>query len=420
MSVSSSALRVGDLFNAQAAEATYQRLVDFLNQQAQHVQRLDEQLCNLTALQQVREAQVVSGIDTKLSHLDQRLTHVENRVAAIEQHNSAVDACLAKLEKAVLQAVQERKAMQSDTVRLEQKTTKMIFQVLFSIPITPRPAVNLRSTARLQSGKASRMDALVVKINAFAPKSEQLFAKTAAFDAKLQEISTALRTDEARLRAHDEAFDRVQVRVKTTEMQTRRVEMFVNDQAAHQLADHSTKLRQIDAMVGDLSTKASTNEAAQRTLSGKFHSVATAFAEQLKQQRDSFQVCVNACILTGSFKWEHKQPSVGGGVQALLSERAHAKETTRRLDAIREELDEKAYCEDLDKVLAEVESLIVQCDSLEQHVRLSSRFMNWFASRGEAYEHNLEVVDTQLRQLGHNSRPEVREPFSDQVWYPRR
>jgi hypothetical protein len=117
---------------------------------------------------------------------------------------------------------------------------------------------------------------------------------------------------------------------------------------------------------------------------------------------------------------KNRQPLVAGVVQALLSERALAKETTRRLDAIRDELNEKAYCEDLDKVWTDVESLAVQCDSLKQHVRLSSRFMSWFASRGEAYEHNLEVVDMQLRQLGHNSRPEVREPFGDQVRYPRR
>lgn len=107
-------------------------------------------------------------------------------------------------------------------------------------------------------------------------------------------------------------------------------------------------------------------------------------------------------------------------LQTLLSERALSNETTRRFGEMQNDLRDKAYWDDLQKVAAEVERLAVQCSSLEQHVHLSSRFMSWFASRGEAYEHNLEVVEAQLRQVGYNSRPEIREPFSDQVRYPHR
>lgn len=120
---------MGDLFNAQAAEATYQRLVDFLNQQTQHVQRLDAQLRDLEASQRAREARVVSTMETKLTLLSDRVTQVEKQIGQQHGRNSSVDERLLRLETAVLQAAQERKEMQAGVHKLEQTTAKRIFQV---------------------------------------------------------------------------------------------------------------------------------------------------------------------------------------------------------------------------------------------------------------------------------------------------
>lgn len=84
------------------------------------------------------------------------------------------------------------------------------------------------------------------------------------------------------------------------------------------------------------------------------------------------------------------------------------------------ELSARASSDELQALVGVVESLSSQCTSLEKHVRLSSRFMDWFASRGEAYEHNLDVVDAQLGRIAAHSHPETRDPFAGQVRYPHR
>lgn len=66
-----------------------------------------------------------------------------------------------------------------------------------------------------------------------------------------------------------------------------------------------------------------------------------------------------------------------------------------------------------------VKGLQVSCGKLKEHVELSTRFMDWFARRGEAYEHNLELVETQLGRLAMASHPRSREPFGEHVRFPR-
>jgi hypothetical protein len=39
------------------------------------------------------------------------------------------------------------------------------------------------------------------------------------------------------------------------------------------------------------------------------------------------------------------------------------------------------------------------------------RFVDWFSSRGEAYEHNLNVVEKQIETLAVNSMPSRRQPY---------
>lgn len=52
-------------------------------------------------------------------------------------------------------------------------------------------------------------------------------------------------------------------------------------------------------------------------------------------------------------------------------------------------------------------------------MELSTRFLDWFAHRGEAYEHNLELVETQLGRLAQASHPRSRDPFGERVRFPR-
>lgn len=125
------ALRVGDLFNAQAAEATYQRLVDFLNQQALETQRLRSCLREREAQQKAKEALATALLDEKLARVDARLVQLEQHVQLQTKRNNQANERMMRLEKTVVEAARERKEIRANVGKLELSTTKMVFQVTY-------------------------------------------------------------------------------------------------------------------------------------------------------------------------------------------------------------------------------------------------------------------------------------------------
>jgi hypothetical protein len=56
-----------------------------------------------------------------------------------------------------------------------------------------------------------------------------------------------------------------------------------------------------------------------------------------------------------------------------------------------------------------------QVQLIERKVELSTRFLEWFANRGEAYEHNFELLEAQVSRLAIASNPNNRSPYSNQI-----
>ncbi|GAB9468170.1 hypothetical protein Gpo141_00005493 [Globisporangium polare] len=403
------ALRVGDLFNAQAAEASYQRLVDFLNQQALETQRLRTHLRELEAQQKAKEALATEALDERLARVNSRLVQLEQHVQLQSERNEHVNERATRLEKAAMDAARDRKGIRTQVGKLEQTTTKMIFQVrteaasfelVNSLQIDQQllhdrvSTMDRRLDTKMEKSESSRMEALVAKINAFAPKSDQLFEKLAALDESQTQVFKTLDNSEERWKIHSQDCSRVKSQLKTAMSTVESVERALNGSITEQLSHHGKQIEQLGETAADLVTKASTSDAVQRAMSTQFRSFVAGLTEQLKQQSEKFQ--------------------------ALINERARNAEVSKKLAALQKELDEKAHWDDLQRVAEEAESLTIQCSELEKHVQLSSRFMNWFATRGEAYEHNLEVVETQLGRIAYASRPEAREPFGEQVRFPHR
>lgn len=266
------------------------------------------------------------------------------------------------------------------------------------------------------------MEALVAKINAFAPKSDQLFEKLAALDESQTQVFKTLDNSEERWKIHSQDCSRVKSQLKTAMSTVESVERALNGSITEQLSHHGKQIEQLGETAADLVTKASTSDAVQRAMSTQFRSFVAGLTEQLKQQSEKFQV--RWCILCNQLVPQSRALTMIVPImlfyQALINERARNAEVSKKLAALQKELDEKAHWDDLQRVAEEAESLTIQCSELEKHVQLSSRFMNWFATRGEAYEHNLEVVETQLGRIAYASRPEAREPFGEQVRFPHR
>lgn len=124
------ALRVCDLFNARAAELTYQRLVDILNQQARETQLLRAQVSELEATQRASAAQAAAAAtDARISALLSRVEHLEARAQTHQEHSKQSGERVKRLETALRDAVLEQRATRSEVMRVEAATTKALYQV---------------------------------------------------------------------------------------------------------------------------------------------------------------------------------------------------------------------------------------------------------------------------------------------------
>lgn len=135
------------------------------------------------------------------------------------------------------------------------------------------------------------MEALVTKINAFAPKSDQLFEKLAELDKNQAQLFKTLDNSEERWKIHTQDCIRLKTQLKATVSTVESMERSLNDITEKQLPEHQERIQHLEDTVAGLATKATTSEATQRTMSARIQSIAAKFAEQLKQQSDKFQVC---------------------------------------------------------------------------------------------------------------------------------
>lgn len=92
-------------------------------------------------------------------------------------------------------------------------------------------------------------------------------------------------------------------------------------------------------------------------------------------------------------------------------------EVDNRVIELRHELNCKAWKKDTTAVASTVFQLVDQCNLMEKQLQLSTRFLEWFSQRGDAYERNLDVVERQLQRMTCASLPANREPYSSQIRY---
>ena len=79
------------------------------------------------------------------------------------------------------------------------------------------------------------------------------------------------------------------------------------------------------------------------------------------------------------------------------------------------DIDSKAATTSLNGVDDRVVTLEERIEAESARQSVAMRFVDWFTSRGESYEHNLRLVDKHLRGLTRAADPAERVPFSGQV-----
>ncbi|TYZ66920.1 hypothetical protein PybrP1_000891 [[Pythium] brassicae (nom. inval.)] len=393
-------LRVADVFDPRAAEAAIQRLVDVVNRQALETQELREHVRRLESQQRDHAAWIATALHEHFGAADERLASLEAQATRRQRREHSSDLRVARLEAAARDAASQRCAIREHVVQVERagdsaleklRTETASFALVNRLHADQQvvqdrlATLDRRLDAKMEKTEATRIEALVGKINTFAPQSEQLreeLATLAASHKQLAELAAASNEHwescKQRLSGYDE-------QVALAALKLSRLERLVNSGVVKRLGEQGEKLQHAEDAIRGFAVRASSSDAAQRALSAKFHSVASVLAEQL-----------------------------------LVNERASATDVVQQIAGVRSDLSARAYADELQALAEVVEELTVQCSSLEKHVELSSRFMGWFASRGEAFEHNLDVVEAQLGRLAFNSRPEHRDPFAGQVRYPHR
>ncbi|GMF20789.1 unnamed protein product [Phytophthora fragariaefolia] len=236
----------------------------------------------------------------------------------------------------------------------------------------------------------------------------QLAKQVEEVQAQQREIDRSVDRLDAASEAH--RGDLEKIRHHTTELQLVMQEAEDRHRRAVvpriQRLDDSTE--QLQQALDQAKTAAATSEAALRTLSAKFHSSAGAFASQLEQQYRHFELTTAVLLFNNNLLF-----------QQIVQEKAPRLEIDTRLATLNHKVGTKASDAAHKTLASSVKGLHSQCEKLQEHVELSTRFLDWFAHRGEAYEHNLELVEAQLGRLAQVSHPQGREPFGGHVRFPR-
>ncbi|OWZ16615.1 hypothetical protein PHMEG_0009574 [Phytophthora megakarya] len=363
-----SSLQVADLFDAQAAEAPILRLVSVLNAQAAQIHELQENL----RLVQATQRQTLADCETLhalVSPLTPRVQSTEDDVVTLKQFQ--VEA-LRQLETIKRQLQDKADRQDVDDVEFRAKTSSEqlgneLRSELASLQLVQcmqteqselherLETIDRRLGAKMDKSEAARLDGVLVQIHGFRPMVSQLSAEVK-------------NTNELRLLIDD---------IEDRHHQVVRPQI--------QRLDDTTE--QLQRTLDDVKTATTTSDAALRTLSAKLHSNAGALTTQLQQHYRHFEA-------------------------SLL-------ETEVQLQDLSRQLATKVPDTTHNALSSNVNDLRACCEKLQEHVELSTRFLDWFARRGEAYEHNLEIVETQLGRLAARSNPHNREPFGGRVRFPR-
>ncbi|KAG6965662.1 hypothetical protein JG687_00005290 [Phytophthora cactorum] len=245
----------------------------------------------------------------------------------------------------------------------------------------------------MDKSEAARLDGVLVQIHGFRPMVSQLSNQVKSVQRQQEQTERRVARLDAEREAHHIALAEIRQHTNDLQQMLDDVEDRHHQVVAPQIRRLDDTTERLHQALDEAKTAAATGDTALRTLSAKFHSSAGAFANQIQQQ------------------YHH--------LEHVLEEKAPRLETEARIEDLSRQMASKVADTAHKALSSGVKDLQVRCEKLKEHVELSTRFLDWFARRGEAYEHNLELVETQLGRLALASHPRRREPFGERVRFPR-
>ncbi|KAG2937030.1 hypothetical protein PC119_g11881 [Phytophthora cactorum] len=400
------ALQVADLFDAHAAEAPTHRLVSVLNTQAAQIRELQENLWLLQATQRQTLADC-RALHVAVSTLDPRVHTTENDVSALKQFQIAAQRQIEAINRQ-LQVKADRQEVNDVKIRAKTRSKQLgneLRSELASLQLVQclqteqselherLETVDRRLSSKMDKSEAARLDGVLVQIHGFRPMVSQLSNQVKSVQRQQEQTERRVARLDAEREAHHIALAEIRQHTNDLQQMLDDVEDRHHQVVAPQIRRLDDTTERLHQALDEAKTAAATGDTALRTLSAKFHSSAGAFANQIQQQ------------------YHH--------LEHVLEEKAPRLETEARIEDLSRQMASKVADTAHKALSSGVKDLQVRCEKLKEHVELSTRFLDWFARRGEAYEHNLELVETQLGRLALASHPRRREPFGERVRFPR-
>ncbi|KAK1943177.1 hypothetical protein P3T76_005814 [Phytophthora citrophthora] len=413
----SALLQVADIFDTKAAEAPIHRLVSVLNTQAAQIHELQETLRVLQSTQRQTVAEC-TALRAVVTPLEPRVQSTENDLVALTQFHTATQRQLEDINqhirgKADRQEVRDVEVRAKTSTQQLGKELRSEFAPLKLVQCLQTEQnelhervenVDRRLTSKMDKSESTQLDGVLVQIHGFRPMAAQLSAQVKSVQLQQEQLERAV----SRLDSQQEGH---QIELEAIRNHSNGLQHMLEDiEDRHDQVD-VPKIQRLDnttdnlqQVLEEIKTAAATREAALRTLSAKFHSSAGSLTMQLQQQHRHFEGAV---------------AHISAVLQKLLHEKASRMETNAQLAKLNHQVSAKATYSAHKTLSSDVKELLTRFEELQKHVELSTRFLDWFARRGEAYEHNLELVEMQLGRLAVESHPRSREPFGERVRFPR-
>jgi hypothetical protein len=101
-------------------------------------------------------------------------------------------------------------------------------------------------------------------------------------------------------------------------------------------------------------------------------------------------------------------------VEERVAGKANAKDLAMKVDSdffnsklsiVMRDLQGKAWSKSVEQIAQDTKQLAQTNKLLSSQVEIALRFVEWFSSRGEAYEHNYQVMEKHLMGLANQSKP---------------
>eukprot|EP00644_Phytophthora_capsici_P008836 jgi/Phyca11/5484/fgenesh1_pm.PHYCAscaffold_6_\ len=368
-----SVLQVADIFDTKAAEAPIHRLVSVLNAQAAQIHELQESLRVLqsTQRQTLAECAALRAVATPLVP---RVQSTENGLVALQQFHAAIQRQLEEINQHIRRKA-DRQEVHDVEIRAKTSTEQLgkevrsefaTLQLVQCLQAEQNElherleTVDRQVASKMDKSESMQLDGVLVQIHSFRPMAAQLSAQVKSVQKQQEQHERSVSRLESQRETHQKELEAIRNHSNDLQQMLEGIKNHHDQVVAPKIQYLDDTTEYLQQALEEVKTAAATSEAALRTLSAKFHSSAGSFTMQLQQQHRHFE--------------------------KLLQEKAPRLETDAQLAKLNRQVATKATNTAHKALSSNLQDYVARFEELQKHVELSTRFLDWFARRGEARE----------------------------------